>query len=118
MARFVPPLSIVIGAMLLVLIVSAAGGALPAGAAEPVGQVPPAPASVGEMTKKPSPWIATSWGLPVDWNVPAVITLSIDESWTPSPTCAGLAPPWIVLPAAPPRWSWDSESLNVVRADL
>ena len=75
-------------------------------------------AASGARTKKPSPWMPTSIALPVDWNVPVVIRLSIDDSCTPRPTWAGLAPPCVALGAAPPRWSWASESLNVVRADL
>ncbi len=68
--------------------------------------------------KKPSPWIITSSGLPVDCEAPPVIRLSIEPSVTPRPTWAAFAPP--APPPGPeaPRCSWVSESLNVVRADL
>jgi hypothetical protein len=67
---------------------------------------------------QPSPEMAMSSGLPVDWNAPLASTLSIAPSWTPRPTWAGLPPPTAEFEAVPECWIWLSESLNVVRADL
>jgi hypothetical protein len=68
--------------------------------------------------KNPSPWMATSSGLPVVWTAPLVIRLSIEPRPTPRPTWAPLEPPVAVVAPAAPRWSWFSESENVTRADL
>ena len=68
--------------------------------------------------KKPSPWIATSSGLPVACIVPPVIRLSIEPRPTPRPTCAAFVPPLAPPEPDAPRCSCVSESLNVVRADL
>jgi hypothetical protein len=78
----------------------------------------------GEVTtacataKKPSPWIATSSGLPVDCRAPPVIMLSIEPRPTPRPTWAAFVPPLAPEEPDAPRCSWVRESLNVVRADL
>src|SRR3954454_1325664 len=67
---------------------------------------------------QPSPWSATSSGVPVDCIAPPCMLLSIELSWTPRPTWTAFEPPCWAFGAAPPRWSWESESLNVVRWDL
>src|SRR3954470_5584026 len=70
------------------------------------------------MRNQPSPEIATSNVLPVVWRAPPVIRLSIEPTPEPRPTCAAFEPPWLAFGAAPPRWSCDSESRNVMRLDL
>src|SRR3954468_20135844 len=70
------------------------------------------------IRNQPSPEIATSNVLPVVCSAPPVIRLSIEPAPEPRPTCAALEPPWLAFGAAPPRWSCDSESRNVMRLDL
>ncbi len=72
----------------------------------------------GPTSKKPSPWIATSSGLPVVWTAPEVIRLSTEPRPTPRPTWAALEPPRVADGPAAPRCSCVSESWNVTRDDL
>ncbi|MNC92789.1 hypothetical protein D3C83_92880 [compost metagenome] len=56
--------------------------------------------------------------MPVCWMPPAPITLSIDASCTPRPTCRALVPPRLVEGPLAPRCSWLSASLKLARSPL
>src|SRR5919204_6446633 len=71
-----------------------------------------------ETRNQPEPWMATSYGLPVDWNAPLVMRLSIEPSWTPRPIWADFAPAVPVVAEAPERCSCASESRNDTRLAL
>ena len=68
--------------------------------------------------RNPLPSMATSSGLFVVWNEPSVISLRVDSICTPSPTCTGLDPPFVLVGPAAARLTWVSESANVMLEDL
>src|SRR3954462_14137858 len=71
---------------------------------------PPVP----RVTKKPSPSIMKSVDRPVDWVAPWVQLVVMAATLTPSPTCAGFAPPRSAAGAPPARITWDSVSWKTV----
>ncbi len=71
-----------------------------------------------ETTKKPSPWMAKSVSLPVDWIEPCVMIVSMPPRFMPRPICAGFVPPRPFWGELAPLSVWPRMSWNVTRLDL